>query len=147
MTPQNPTLTQRFIASNLDIAVLRLCIVAIFLVYGIAKWFEFEVQALKPLFDATWLSILPTLFGYHGASYFLGIVEGIAYISLLIAFFKPKIGIPGDLIVIVTGIVTLSLLPQLGKLDGFIFKDLMLIGGGLVLLKHDLRHCPRCNPQ
>lgn len=142
----SPTLIQRFLASNLDIIILRLCITLIFLVYGIFKWYEFEVQALKPLFDATWLTILPQLFGYHGASYFLGIVEGIAYLSLIIAFFKPKAGILGDLIVIATGLVTLSLMPQLGKLDGFIFKDLLLVGGGLVLLKHDLRHCPRCNP-
>lgn len=144
MTTPQPCLIRRFTASRLDIIVLRLCVTLIFLVYGISKWFEFEVEALKPLFDATWLSVLPALLGYHGASYFLGIVEGIACISLIAAFFKPRAGIAGGLIVTATGIVTVSLLPQLGQLDGFIFKDLLLIGGGLVLLKHDLQHCPRC---
>lgn len=146
MNTAKTSLSQRFIASNIDIVILRLCITLIFLVYGIFKWFDFEVEALKPIINGTWLEVLYHLFGYHGASYFLGIVEGIAYISLLIAFFKPKAGIIGDLIVIATGLVTLSLLPELGKLNGFIFKDLLLIGGGLVLLKHDLRYCPRCNP-
>ncbi len=45
----------------------------------------------------------------------------------------------GDIIVIVTGITTLSLLPQLGKIDSFIIKDVLLIGAGAVLLKHDLK--------
>ena len=127
-----------FKKSNLDIIVLRICVLLIFLVYGIAKWFDFEVELLKPIISNTWLSFLYSLFGYHGASYFLGIVEGIAYISLALGFFRPKLGIIGDLIVIGTALVTLSLLPQLGRLDGFIFKDVLLIGAGLVLLKNDL---------
>ena len=127
-----------FKKSNLDIIVLRICVLLIFLVYGIAKWFDFEVELLKPIISNTWLSFLYSLFGYHGANYFLGIVEGIAYISLALGFFRPKLGIIGDLIVIGTALVTLSLLPQLGRLDGFIFKDVLLIGAGLVLLKNDL---------
>ncbi|MBJ0340633.1 hypothetical protein JFK78_24295 [Escherichia coli] len=43
------------------------------------------------------------------------------------------------MIVIVTGITTLSLLPQLGKIDSFIIKDVLLIGAGAVLLKYDLK--------
>ena len=127
-----------FKKSSLDIIVLRVCVLLIFLVYGIAKWFDFEVELLNPIISNTWLSFLYSLFGYHGASYFLGIVEGIAYISLTLGFFRPKLGIIGDLIVIGTALVTLSLLPQLGRLDGFIFKDVLLIGAGLVLLKNDL---------
>lgn len=136
MKPIIEKLTQ----SNIDIAVLRFCVWLIFLVYGVTKWFEFEVELLKGIISGTWLEILYTLFGYHGASYFLGVVEGVAYVSLAIGFFKPKASILGDLIVIATGLVTLSLLPQLGRFDGFIFKDVLLIGAGLVLLKHDLKH-------
>ena len=33
----------------------------------------------------------------------------------------------------------MSLLPQLPTLDGFIVKDVLLIGAGAVLLKFDLR--------
>lgn len=136
MKPIIEKLTQ----SNIDIAVLRFCVWLIFLVYGVTKWFDFEVELLKGIISGTWLEILYTLFGYHGASYFLGVVEGVAYVSLAIGFFKPKASILGDLIVIATGLVTLSLLPQLGRFDGFIFKDVLLIGAGLVLLKHDLKH-------
>lgn len=134
------SLVQKFKNSTIDIIALRSCVLIIFLVYGIAKWFDFEVELLKGIISNTWLEILYTLFGYHGAGYFLGVVEGIAYVSLAIGFFKPKVSILGDLIVIATGLVTLSLLPQLGRFDGFIFKDILLIGAGLVLLKHDLKH-------
>lgn len=134
------TIIQKLTQSNIDIAVLRFCVWLIFLVYGVTKWFDFEVELLKGIISGTWLEILYTLFGYHGASYFLGVVEGVAYVSLAIGFFKPKASILGDLIVIATGLVTLSLLPQLGRFDGFIFKDVLLIGAGLVLLKHDLKH-------
>ena len=65
-------------------------------------------------------------------------METIAYLSLIIGFFRPKIGILGDVIVISMALTTISLLPQLGKIDGFIFKDLFLLGLGVVLLKHDL---------
>lgn len=46
----------------------------------------------------------------------------------------------GDIIVIVTGLVTLSLLPQLGKVDSFVIKDVLLLGAGSVLLKYDLKN-------
>ncbi|MDO4795818.1 MAG: DUF417 family protein [Brachymonas sp.] len=133
-------LVQKFKHSNIDILALRAGVFIVFLVFGMSKWFEFEVELLKGIISGTWLEILYTLFGYHGASYFLGVVEGIAYVSLAIGFFKPKASIVGDLIVIATGLVTLSLLPQLGRFDGFIFKDILLIGAGLALLKHDLKH-------
>ena len=54
-------------------------------------------------------------------------------------FFKPKIGLIGDLLVILTGITTLSIIPQLGHIDSFIIKDVLLVGAGLVLLKFDLK--------
>lgn len=131
----------RFLNSNIDITVLRLSVIVIFMLFGTYKWFDFEVNALEPLISKTWLNFLYTLFGVHGGSYFLGAVENIAFIALIIGFVKPIIGVFGDVIVIFTGVVTLSLLFQLGKIDSFIIKDILLIGSGLVLLKYDLlRH-------
>jgi uncharacterized membrane protein YkgB len=75
----------------------------------------------------------------HGGSYFLGVVETLAFVALVVGFKKPAFGIVGSAIVIVTGITTLSLLPQLTMLDGFIVKDVLLLGAGAVLLKFDLR--------
>lgn len=130
-------LLTRFRHSSFDLIVLRLSVIAVFLGFGVAKWFEFEVQLLKPLISPTWLRFLYDWFGYHGASYFLGIVEGIAYIGLIVGFWKPSWSIVGALVVFGTACVTLSMMLQLG-FHGFIFKDILLIGAALVLLKADL---------
>lgn len=129
----------RFIRSDADIAVLRASVIFIFALFGTFKWFDFEVAELEPLISSTWLSFLYTLFGVHGGSYFLGVVETLAFLALIVGFKRPAFGVVGALVVIVTGITTLSLLPQLSTLDGFIVKDVLLIGAGVVLLKFDLR--------
>ncbi|HEA3274207.1 DUF417 family protein [Pasteurella multocida] len=123
--------------SDLDIIVLRLLVILLFFVFGNTKWFEFEVEALKPIISASWLSFLYDLFGVYNTSYLLGIVESLAYVSLMIGFKQPKVGLLGSGLVFITALVTVSLLPQLG-FDGFIFKDILLIGIALVLFKYDL---------
>ncbi|HCQ3813287.1 TPA: DUF417 family protein [Escherichia coli] len=128
----------RFIHSDYDMVILRLSVITIFMLFGTYKWFDFEVMALEPLISTTWLNILYILFGIHGGSYFLGVVENLTFLALIIGLFRPAAGMLGDIIVIVTGITTLSLLPQLGKIDSFVIKDVLLIGAGAVLLKHDL---------
>ncbi|MDX7018786.1 DUF417 family protein, partial [Klebsiella aerogenes] len=75
----------------------------------------------------------------QGLSYALGVVENITLLALIAGFFRPAVGAADALMVAGTGIVTLSLLPQLGRIDSFIIKDVLLIGAGLVLLRHDLR--------
>lgn len=132
-------LIKNFLNGKIDIIALRLSIIFIFVLFGTYKWFEFEVIALEPIISNSWLTILYTLFGHYGASYVLGIVENITFIALIIGFIKPKIGVVGDFLVILTGITTLSILPQLGRIDSFIIKDILLIGAGLVLLKFDLK--------
>ncbi|HEB8941972.1 TPA: DUF417 family protein, partial [Klebsiella pneumoniae] len=127
-----------FIRSDNDMVILRLSVITIFMLFGTYKWFDFEVMALEPIISSTWLNILYILFGVHGGSYFLGVMETLTFLALIIGFFRPAAGVLGDIIVIVTGITTLSLLPQLGKIDSFIIKDVLLIGAGAVLLKHDL---------
>ncbi|HCR9734734.1 MULTISPECIES: DUF417 family protein [Citrobacter] len=128
----------RFIRSDYDIVILRLSVIGVFMLFGTYKWFDFEVMALEPLISSTWLNILYLIFGVHGGSYFLGVMETITFLALIIGFARPGVGISGDLIVIATGVTTLSLLPQLGKIDSFIIKDVLLIGAGAVLLKYDL---------
>ncbi|MEX3241998.1 DUF417 family protein [Serratia quinivorans] len=128
-----------FIRSDYDMIILRLSVITIFMLFGTYKWFDFEVIALEPLISSTWLNILYILFGVHGGSYFLGVVETLTFLALIIGFLRPVAGLLGDIIVIVTGITTLSLLPQLGKIDSFVIKDVLLIGAGVVLLKHDLK--------
>ncbi|HDR1815068.1 TPA: DUF417 family protein [Pasteurella multocida] len=128
---------QHFQQSNLDITLLRLSVILLFFIFANTKWFEFEIEALKPIISASWLSFLYDLFGVHNTSYLLGIVESLAYVSLMIGFKQPKVGLLGSGLVFITALVTVSLLPQLG-FDGFIFKDILLIGIALVLFKYDL---------
>ncbi|HDR1570031.1 TPA: DUF417 family protein, partial [Pasteurella multocida] len=125
---------QHFQQSNLDITLLRLSVILLFFIFANTKWFEFEVEALKPIISASWLSFLYDLFGVYNTSYLLGIVESLAYLSLMIGFKQPKVGLLGSGLVFITALVTVSLLPQLG-FDGFIFKDILLIGIALVLFK------------
>lgn len=102
----------RFIRSDYDIVILRLSVIGVFMLFGTYKWFDFEVMALEPLISSTWLNILYLIFGVHGGSYFLGVMETITFLALIIGFARPGVGISGDLIVITTGVTTLSLLPQ-----------------------------------
>ncbi|MGC6405307.1 DUF417 family protein [Bisgaard Taxon 45] len=128
---------QHFQQSNLDIILLRLSVILLFFVFGNTKWFEFEVEALKPIISASWLRFLYDLFGVYNTSYLLGVVETLAYVSLMIGFKQPKAGLVGSGLVFLTALITVSLLPQLG-FDGFIFKDILLIGIAPVLFKYDL---------
>ncbi|TYB29606.1 DUF417 family protein [Aggregatibacter actinomycetemcomitans] len=132
---------RKFCLSNIDITVLRFSVVFIIALFGNYKWFDFEVEALKPLISPTWISFLYEFLGFHGTSYLLGFIESVTYIFLVVGIFKPKFGVLGSLFTIALGVVTLSLIPQIG-VNGFIMKDIILIGSGLVLLKHDLNKIP-----
>lgn len=72
-----------YIKSDYDIVILRLSVIIIFMLFGTYKWFDFEVMALKPLISPTWLNILYIMFGVHGGSYFLGIVETITFLVMV----------------------------------------------------------------
>ncbi|HDR1490769.1 TPA: DUF417 family protein, partial [Pasteurella multocida] len=47
---------QHFQQSHLDITLLRLSVILLFFIFANTKWFEFEVEALKPIISASWLS-------------------------------------------------------------------------------------------
>ena len=128
----------RLLTGTDDIA-LRLSVISIFALFGTYKWFAFEANALHHLLPGTWLGALYPLLGVQGVSYALGVVENITLIALIAGFFIPLAGAVADIMVIGTGAVTLSLLPQLGYIDSFIIKDVLLLGAGLTLLRHDLR--------
>ncbi|HDR1358690.1 TPA: DUF417 family protein, partial [Pasteurella multocida] len=105
---------QHFQQSHLDITLLRLSVILLFFIFANTKWFEFEVEALKPIISASWLSFLYDLFGVYKTSYLLGIIETLAYLGLIIGFRQPKAGLLGSGLVLITALVTVSLLPQLG---------------------------------
>lgn len=121
-----------------DDVILRLSVIIIFSAFGFIKFFEFEVRALEPLILNTWLEVFHYFLGLHGTSYFLGVVEVLTVFLLFTGFKRPLFGVAGAALVILTGMVTLSLLPQMKSFDAFIFKDILLIGIGLTLVKRDL---------
>ncbi|MDU7693266.1 MAG: DUF417 family protein [Helicobacter sp.] len=135
-------LSLRFSNSNFDILFLRFGAFLILLFFGVSKFFEFEVQGLVPLLSKTYFNIFYHILGHHYTSYMLGIVEAIAYLGLLLGLFYPRIGAIGALFTILTGLGTLSLMIQTG-FSAFIVKDLLLIGAGLAVLKHDLNRIKR----
>ncbi|QKG28376.1 YkgB family protein [Campylobacter sp. RM16187] len=140
-------LIHKFTNSEFEIKFARFALILVLFLFGNYKWFEFEVELLKPIISATWLNFLYAIFGFHGASYFLGVIESIGYIALAIGYKKPKAGILGALIVILTGLVTLSLMPQLGKPDGFILKDIFMVALGFIILKYDLTRIQKARNQ
>lgn len=86
------------------------------------------------------MGLLYSPFGAQDTTYTRAVIENITLIALILGYVNAQIGIIGDSLVLLIGLVTLSLLPQLGRLDSFIVKDVLLLSSGLVLLKSDLRH-------
>lgn len=125
--------------ARVDLISLRLSVIFIFALFGTYKWFAFEANALNHLLTGTWLGGLYPYLGIRGVSYALGMVENITLLALVVGFVRPAAGALGAMMVIGTGLVTLSLQPQLGRIDSFIIKDILLVGIGLTLLRHDLR--------
>ncbi|WP_186193661.1 DUF417 family protein [Burkholderia gladioli] len=135
-------LIKNFDKSRWDVHAIRFGVSFIFLLFGTYKWFPFEARSLEPIWTMTWLNFIYNGLGLSGATYFLGAVEYAALLFLLVGFFKPRFGVIGDVLTIVTGITTLSLLPQLfiveGRLDSFIVKDILFVCCGVAMLKYDL---------
>ncbi|MFT8432378.1 DUF417 family protein [Acetobacter orientalis] len=86
------------------------------------------------------MGLLYSPFGAQDTTYTRAVIENITLIALILGYVNAQIGIIGDILVLLTDLVTISLLPQLGRLDSFIVKDVLLLDSGLVLLKSYLRH-------
>ncbi|WP_415480129.1 DUF417 family protein [Acetobacter orientalis] len=61
-------------------------------------------------------------FGAQDATYTRAVIENITLITLILGYVNAQIGIIGDSLVLLTGLVTLSLLPQLGRFDSLYCK-------------------------
>jgi uncharacterized membrane protein YkgB len=90
----------------------------------------------------TWLSFLYPILGTNGASYAIGLFELLSCFLLLAGFMSIYAGLMGALFMIAMGGITLSLLfqmPFLSLSHVFLVKDILMVGGGSVLLKHDVK--------
>ncbi|KZN56535.1 hypothetical protein N476_00230 [Pseudoalteromonas luteoviolacea H33] len=122
------------------------------LLIGVLKFTPTEVEALKPVINGTpWLTWLYAVFGFEGASYFLGVVEIITATLLIMSVWSVRAGIMGGAMGTVTFLVTVSTLlvlpigedkegglPFLNFLGQFLIKDVALLGISILVLANCL---------
>jgi uncharacterized membrane protein YkgB len=113
--------------------VLRYGLVALLLIYGALKFFEFEAIAIQPLIENhPLMSWLVDVFGLRGASALIGVTELVAAVLIVLRGFAPRLSAYGSLLAAGMFVMTLSFLittPQ--PPTGFLLKDLMLLGAAL----------------
>lgn len=143
----------RLCHSNIDVQLLRWTLVLIFALFGYAKWFAYEAEALIPLMSNSPLfAWMYPAFGEQGASYALGVVEWATGLGLAIGAWKPRISVIAAAASTVTFCLTLTLIittpggweesaggfPALGGDTSFLIKDAVLAAASLVLLKQGI---------
>ena len=105
--------------SGPDIMVLRLSVILSSPCLSTYKWFAFEANALHHLRRHGSVRCIRLSAGSEACT---GVVENINPSGLIAGFFPVGSGCSSALMVAGTGIVTLSLLPQLGRIDSFIIR-------------------------
>jgi uncharacterized membrane protein YkgB len=143
----------RLFRSNLDYYFVRASMVFIFLMFGYQKWFEYEAETLIPFIkNGPLIFWLHSVFGFRGASTFLGVSEWLFAALLFWGFWNKKAGILGALGCSFAMIGTVTIIPFMP--DGwaasaggfpamqgnvaFLMKDLVLLAASFYLLKQDL---------
>lgn len=133
-------------------AVALAGVIAPLFMIGILKFTQFEIEALKPLISHTpWLTPLYSIFGYAGASYFLGVVEIATALLFLASPWSPRSGVVAGVLGTITFLLTVSIMvaipiweaaaggfPWLNSAGGFLIKDVSLLGISLVVLGDSL---------
>ena len=137
---------------GLDHHLVRASMVLIFVLFGYQKWFEYEVQGLKPFIEHGPLTFwMYPVFGLHGASYFLGVSEWLTAALLIWGYWNPKAGVVAALLSVATFITTVTIIPFMpdgwDKAAGFpamsgyvpfLMKDVVLLAVSVYLLKKDV---------
>jgi uncharacterized membrane protein YkgB len=141
------------LAEDLDYHVIRASMVIVFLFFGYQKWFAYEAERLVPFIsNGPLISWLYPVFGYRGASWFLGVSEWTFGSLLFAGFWDKRLGILGAAGSTVTFILTVTIIPFMP--DGwdasaggfpamtgnvpFLMKDVVLLAASFYLLKQDL---------
>jgi len=119
--------------------VLRYGLVALLLLWGGFKFFDFEAQGIRPLVEhSPLLSWLYPLLGVRGTADLIGIVEVSAAILISLRRWRPDLSAFGSLLAAGTFLVTLSFLASTpgvlaptNPFGGFLMKDIMFLGAAL----------------
>lgn len=137
-----------------ETALLRAALVIIFFIFGYAKWFDYEAEAVAPLIgNSPFLAILRPL-GMEGASRALGTIEFATGALLALGFVSARAALAGAALSTLTFLVTVSMLftlpagiwhaplgfPALEPVPGgFLLKDLVLLAASLALVREAAR--------
>ena len=138
--------TARFTGAA-GLVLLRYGLVFFLLLYGGFKFFAFEANGIQPLVsNSPFLAWLYPLFGLRGTSALIGVVE--VTIAILVAArpWTPRISGYASLAASLIFGTTLSFLfttpgalSPMSPLNGFLLKDLLLLGAGLFTSAEGLR--------
>jgi uncharacterized membrane protein YkgB len=143
----------RLLEDDLDYHLIRASMVILFLFFGYTKWFEYAAQIMVPFIShGPLISWLYPVFGFRGATRFLGVSEWLTCILLFSGFWNEKLGILGALASTVTFVSTVTIIPFMP--DGwaasaggfpamagnvpFLMKDVVLLAVSVYLLKQDM---------
>jgi uncharacterized membrane protein YkgB len=127
--------------------VLRYGVVLLLLVFGVAKFFTFEAEAIKPLVEnSPFMSWMLGAFGLRGTSNIIGVIEIVTGLAIASRPVAPLVSGIGSAAGTVTFLVTLSFLfTTPGALapthpaNAFLAKDLILLGACLATCSEALR--------
>ena len=148
-----PTFLRPITHGGWDSALMRWALILVFALFGYAKWFPYEAQALAPMLsNSPLLSWMPQALGLQGASFALGGVEWAICLGLIVGIWLPWVSVLASLGSVATFLVTLTLIsstpgaweasaggfPAMGAVTQFLVKDVVLLAGSFVLLKSSL---------
>ena len=124
---------------SLGSTVLRLSLTFLLALFGTFKFFQFEATAIQPMVShSPLLGWMYAVLSVRAASAVIGVVELGAALALLLAPWRPRLGVLGGLVATATFLTTLSFLVSTPGLlapgndgAGFLLKDLVLLGAAL----------------
>src|SRR5215813_5164770 len=124
---------------DIEYHLLRGAMVLIFLIFGYAKWFKYDVDLLAPFIThGPLISWLYPVFGPQGATWFLGASEWTFGALLFIGFWDKRAGVLGAIGSIVTFVATVTIIPVMTVNIAFVMKDWVLLAVSVYLLKQDV---------
>jgi len=140
-------------AQDLDYALLRGSMLAVFFFFGYTKWHEYGARAMVPFIShGPLLFWLYPAFGFRGAARFLGAFEWLTCALLFSGFWNSKLGILGAIASMVTFVSTITIIPfipngwaaaaggfpAMAGPVAFLMKDVVLLAVSIYLLKQDV---------
>ena len=141
------------LSEDIDYHIVRAAMVIMFFFFGYQKWWAYEADRLVPFIsNGPLIWWLYPVFGYQGASWFLGAAEWTFGSLLFAGFWDKRLGGLGAAGSTATFIATVTIIPFMpdgwDKSAGgfpamtgdvpFLMKDVVLLAVSLYLLKQDL---------